>query len=184
MVSLTLKVILHVAENDSKYRDVAPLRYSATTLTGYTQRFSTNYNTAPIEKDKDITDLIQYLLIGLLHEFLSIYFKPVLCVALDGPGLKQLHCKSYFIHETKAIGRTVEKMSFDQTEVWYVWLLFVHRGKMFQVDKQDDCVSSHYLAFSIQFYLNNRFIYFIYLFTPGAVSRTIQSTRVCKFDNR
>ena len=25
MVSLTLKVILHVAENDSKYRDVAPL---------------------------------------------------------------------------------------------------------------------------------------------------------------
>ena len=26
MVSLTLKVILHVAENDSKYRDVAPLR--------------------------------------------------------------------------------------------------------------------------------------------------------------
>ena len=26
MVSLTLKVILHVTENDSKYRDVAPLR--------------------------------------------------------------------------------------------------------------------------------------------------------------
>ena len=26
MVSLTLKVILHVAENDSKYRDVAPLK--------------------------------------------------------------------------------------------------------------------------------------------------------------
>ena len=25
MVSLTLKVIFHVAENDSKYRDVAPL---------------------------------------------------------------------------------------------------------------------------------------------------------------
>ena len=29
MVSLTLKVILHVAENDSKYHDVAPLKPAA-----------------------------------------------------------------------------------------------------------------------------------------------------------
>ena len=32
MVSLTLKVILHVAENDSKYRDVDPLAQLVTVL--------------------------------------------------------------------------------------------------------------------------------------------------------
>ena len=32
MVSLTLKVVLHVAENDSKYRDVAPLKKEINSL--------------------------------------------------------------------------------------------------------------------------------------------------------
>ena len=32
MVSLTLKVILHLAENDSKHRDVAPLRVNGLKL--------------------------------------------------------------------------------------------------------------------------------------------------------
>ena len=47
MVSLTLKVILHVAENDSKYRDVAPLISSIVTLLWFYLRSQVSLKRTP-----------------------------------------------------------------------------------------------------------------------------------------
>jgi len=35
VISLTLKLILHITENDSEYRDVAPLSYNILIITAY-----------------------------------------------------------------------------------------------------------------------------------------------------